>query len=416
MKKGYIFSLILSIIISQFSIFIASAQPCIPNPNSIDFDGNSTFVRINSLNGLDITNQLTIEAWIYPKSFASGPAGNSIFCKHAWGSSMYGYVLRCGGTGQLSFNFAGAVNNSPVGWQEVMSNSGALVLNTWQHVAGTFDGNMLAIYINGVLAGTYPFTGTIYPSTGYKARIGALADTVWSMSRYFHGLIDEVRVWNRALSPLEIINGMNDHIDPATQTGLVGYWRFNDGTGTLVDDLGSGNNNGTLFNGVWSTQVPFNNNSLPTPTITWVSPNLVSSYANGNQWYFRTTLISGATQQTYAPTQYGYYKVVVTDSNNCTAISLPFYYNTTGLPSIDNQDIMVTPNPVKNRLTLSVPPGLGEGNCTIFSITGDHIKSLLVEGNNPIVLDISELESGLYLIMLTDGKHCYQSKFIKTEY
>jgi hypothetical protein len=383
-----------------FSVFNAYSQPCVPNTNSIDFNGTNSFVRINTLNGLEITDQLTIEAWINPKGFATSTTGNSILCKHSWGSSMFGYVLRCGGSGQLSFNIGGAVGGSPVGWQEALSNPGSLVLNTWQHVAGTFDGNVLTLYIDGVVAGNTSFTGTIHPSTGYKARIGALADTVWGMSRYFNGLIDEVRVWNRALSPTEIVSGMNDHIDPAGQTGLVGYWRLNEGAGTMVNDLGNGNNNGTLVNGTWSAQVPFNNTSIPIPTISWASPNLVSSYSTGNQWYFGINIIPGATQQTYTPTQYGYYKVAVTDTNGCTAVSVPFYYNTTGIAEGAANSISVFPNPARDRIYINDLDDKGTVRYMINNVLGQKAtqEGWINFSNNSV--DISRLKAGIYNIKI----------------
>ncbi|MHC1706374.1 MAG: LamG-like jellyroll fold domain-containing protein [Bacteroidales bacterium] len=404
-RKSPIF-LSLIFFIFQFTFEIALGQPCIPNTNSVDFNGSSSFVRINTMNGLDVTNQLTIEAWIYPKAFASGSAGNSIFCKHAWGTSMYGYVLRCGGSGQLSFNIAGAVGGSPVGWKEVLSPLGALSLNTWQHVAATFDGSVLTLYVNGAVSGSFGFAGTIYPSIGYKARIGALADTVWSMSRYFNGMIDEVRVWNRALSPMEITSGMNDHIDPVVQTGLIGYWRFNEGSGSFVGDLGDGNNNASMVGGTWSGQVPFNNTSLPAPVISWVAPNLVSSYTTGNQWYFGTTLIPGATQQTYTPTQYGNYKVEVSDTNGCTGVSLPFNFNTTGIQDELFYRISVLPNPAGERITVSLLSTAGTLECYLYSADGRILKNKCINNASLLELPVSDLAPGVYfLTVLANGNY-----------
>src|SRR5205814_9012224 len=54
------------------------------------------------------------------------------------------------------------------------------------------------------------------------------------------------------------------------------------------------------------------------------SVRLVSNYQDGNQWYLNNSLIPGATNQTFITTQSGSYKVEVTDSNDCYAISQPF--------------------------------------------------------------------------------------------
>src|SRR5205823_3470030 len=103
----------------------------------------------------------------------------------SWSQGEQGYVLRAGGTGILSFNIAGVdTNGVPVSWVEVLSPSGALTLNTWTHVAGTYDGNNLRLYINGILIASTPFTGTIVPSTAFPARIGSLSDAQIPPSRY----------------------------------------------------------------------------------------------------------------------------------------------------------------------------------------------------------------------------------------
>ena len=75
----------------------------------------------------------------------------------------------------------------------------ALTLNSWTHLALSYDGTTLRLYVNGLQAAAQALTGPIATSTG-SLRIGGNA--VWG--EYFKGLIDEVRVYNRALSAGEI--------------------------------------------------------------------------------------------------------------------------------------------------------------------------------------------------------------------
>jgi hypothetical protein len=216
-----------------------------------------TSVDIPTDNGLDITDSITIEAWIYrTAAWSQTSAKGTIVCKHGWSGGESGYVLRAGGNGQLSFNIAGDSLGIPVSWREVVTDTAELFLNSWSHVAGTFDGYNLRLYINGVLRKTRAFTGKIVPSS-YLTKIGRLADVSQPEKRLWHGKIDEVRIWHRALSQSEIAANMNSHIDPVSANGLVGYWRLNDGSGTAIQDLGSGSNPGVLTNGAWSTVVPF---------------------------------------------------------------------------------------------------------------------------------------------------------------
>jgi hypothetical protein len=82
--------------------------------------------------------------------------------------------------------------------------SAGLVLNAWSHLASTFDGSTLRLYVNGGLVSSTAVSGSLAASTGVL-RIGG--NGVWP--EWFAGLIDEVRVYNRALSGTEIQSDMN---------------------------------------------------------------------------------------------------------------------------------------------------------------------------------------------------------------
>ena len=96
------------------------------------------------------------------------------------------------------------VNNSPsVSRPNDVSAPAALPLNTWSHLAATYDGAILRLYVNGAQVSSQARTGPIVTSSG-ALRIGG--DTVWG--EYFRGVIDEVRVYSRALTPAEIQTDM----------------------------------------------------------------------------------------------------------------------------------------------------------------------------------------------------------------
>src|SRR5262249_7873765 len=86
----------------------------------------------------------------------------------------------------------------------------ALPLNTWSHLAETYDGSSLKLYVNGVLVSSRALTGSITTS-GSPLRIGG--NSVWG--EYFNGLIDEVRVYNRALSQGEVQADLNTPVGGA---------------------------------------------------------------------------------------------------------------------------------------------------------------------------------------------------------
>src|SRR5258706_1347219 len=94
----------------------------------------------------------------------------------------------------------------------------------------------------------------------------------------------------------------------------------------------------------------------PNPSVPAITPSgdsLISDAANGYQWYFNSAMIPWATLQSYHPTQYGHYSVVITDANNCTASSIDYPFILTEVANlIDNNDLFIYPNPVDNELVV----------------------------------------------------------------
>lgn len=144
-------------------------------------------------------------------------------------------------------------------------------------------------------------------------------------------------------------------------------------------------------------------NTVPVPTITLNAGALVSSAATGNQWYLNGTLIPGATNQTYLPSQNGLYTVKVT-ANGCTSnASAEHNYQLTGIINLGNgQYIKTYPNPVQKDLVISWKiNGIPSLNLTVSDISGRKvlIKYNLIDGD---VIDLSRLAPGNYFIKIYD--------------
>jgi len=107
--------------------------------------------------------------------------------------------------GGLAWSLYTANNGSrPVGYSHIGSDvpvtgTAAVPLNTWTHLALTFDGAMLRLYVNATLVSTAVANGAMVTSTG-ALRIGG--NSVWG--EYFKGMIDEVRIYDRPLNASEI--------------------------------------------------------------------------------------------------------------------------------------------------------------------------------------------------------------------
>ena len=132
----------------------------------------------------------------------------------------------------------------------VFTGAGAVAVDTWQHVAGTWDGSELNIYVNGTLMGTTTgVVGASFTSTTNSILIGSNA-----INEDFVGSIDEVRIWSVTRSLTAIQSSMNCTADQESP-GLLAYYNFNEGTpagtnsgNTTVHDVTGHNYNGTLLN------------------------------------------------------------------------------------------------------------------------------------------------------------------------
>jgi hypothetical protein len=154
------------------------------------FDGTG-LVTVRDSASLDMAGACTIEAWIYPTGPGTGGAYGGIMV-----NKENEYEVARFQDGTIGWAFA---NSSP-GWYWV--NSGAITpLNQWSHVAVVYGGGEVSTYLNGVLANTYQGEGNI-GSVGppNDFHIGGRS----TQSQFFQGRMDEVSVYNRALTAGEI--------------------------------------------------------------------------------------------------------------------------------------------------------------------------------------------------------------------
>ena len=158
---------------------------------ALSFSGSNSLVTVSDSSSLDLTGAMTLSAWVYPTTSASG--WKTLILKERIGGLAY----------SLYANSDAALPNSTlsIGSSDRQLTVGSrLPSNTWTHLAATYNGATQRLYVNGVQVGSRAQTGTLNVSAN-PLRIGG--NTVWA-NEYFKGLIDEVRVYNRALSQAEI--------------------------------------------------------------------------------------------------------------------------------------------------------------------------------------------------------------------
>ena len=161
----------------------------------MNFDGVNDLVNINHSTSLNLTSAFTLEAWVRPTNVAGW---RDILMKEIPGNQSYSLYATDGPNGP-------AASYANVNSEVSARGGGTLPLNTWTHVASTFGGGSLKLYINGVLVNTQSLTGNVRTST-LPLRIGG--NLIWT-DENFAGQIDEVRVYNRSLTQAEIQANMN---------------------------------------------------------------------------------------------------------------------------------------------------------------------------------------------------------------
>ncbi|HVQ58803.1 MAG TPA: LamG-like jellyroll fold domain-containing protein [Solirubrobacterales bacterium] len=166
---------------------------------ALSFDGVNDKVDVLDANSLDLTTGMTLEAWVKP---TTNSGWRTALMKERGANLLYA-LYASNGVAPNAENFTAAENavNAPA--------VNALPLNAWTHIASTYDGTSLKLFVNGTQVGTKAATGAM-PNTTGALRIGGNAP--WG--EYFSGLIDEVRVYNRALTATEIGTDMLTAIGP----------------------------------------------------------------------------------------------------------------------------------------------------------------------------------------------------------
>jgi hypothetical protein len=159
---------------------------------ALDFDGSNDKVTIPHHDDL-VAESITLAAWVYLKQSKTWSA---ILSK----DEQVSYWLGVGGATPLFLLSPDGSSGSQVRfWAD-----SAIALNNWHFIAATYDGNYVQLYIDGSPSGgPQGYNGGIYQGTSQVLIGGSI---MWeSYSNTFNGIIDDVRIYNRALSPEEIL-------------------------------------------------------------------------------------------------------------------------------------------------------------------------------------------------------------------
>jgi hypothetical protein len=298
------------------------------------------------------------------------------------------FMWNANGFQQINFNF----KNGNIG-----STNGVLPLNTWKHVCCVRAGTALRIYVNGLLnaTGTPSTTAPVY---SFPARFGTMFFNGFSPPEYngHNGKIDEFRIYNRALTAIEIIQ-LSSVALPIKISSFTGVNKNNTislNWQTLYEQNSSHYNVQRSVDGVNFTDV-------------------AKVAANGNSGiplnYSYIDVLPGAVKM--FKTVFYRLKSVDIDGNfnNSDILAL----------QLDKTDIqlLLSPNPAKDILQVQTGSGLaGNGVLTITDAMGRQVYKKNIElqaGSNSIPVNISLLGAGVYNVRLINDNQSFVKQFVK---
>ena len=203
---------------------------------ALSFDGSNDYINTN---GGTISSAWSVEFWIKKASNKSA---------HTLTNNA-----NSGNSGTWSLRLAQWNNINKVGITKygvkdyyINDSKANLSIDTWEHVAWTYQNNLVTVYINGEsLGSTYSRGPLANGAILYWNLIGKSSITI-------HGEIDEFRVWSDVRTQTELKDNMFKELN-GNENGLMAYYKMTEGSGTTVTDNSSNSNNGTISGASWVT-------------------------------------------------------------------------------------------------------------------------------------------------------------------
>ena len=194
------------------------------------FEDNGGYVHCGTGPDFDITDAITVTAWIAVNDFTRN--WQAILTK---GDSAY-RLHRFGTNDSLAFHCTRQEGGTFQANGTISVNDGL-----WHHAAGVYDGSQIYLYIDGILDVNQPASGTIN-TNAFPVMLGENAE---SIRRIWDGLIDDARIYDRALSTSEINALVNYNASPPFDA--VAHWKLDEGSGIIAHDSAPGGlHDGTL--------------------------------------------------------------------------------------------------------------------------------------------------------------------------
>lgn len=318
---------------------------------ALDFNGATDKIYTDTYSAA--TNSLTLEAWIYPRA-----------------TNYRRIISNHDGTpnpGEFLFDTSSPTNNGrglrfyvvgPSNATHSVTISNVLTLNTWNHVASSFDNGLMRIYVNGNIVATSTASFTTIPAHVNEITIGE--DPLTIIPEYFNGLIDDVRIWNTARTVTQISGNMNNCL-LGNESGVKNYWKFFENSGTKVLDIVT-NSVGSMSGGMTATSWTSGNVNCGTAFCTFTMTNLKT--------------ITVAT---------------------CTGLEEL---------SLANHEVVAYPNPANSSITIKTNENIE--TVTVYNLLGE-----MVQQESTTSFSVEQLPAGIYTLQIKTQNGMSTTRFVK---
>ncbi len=432
-----------------FLVFIGYSNAQVQH-NCMSFDGVNDYISAANASGLIAGGTgITMTCWAYIDTPLTNNTNYNGLLGFRNNTNADFYMLQLA-NGNMEARFRNSAGTA-------YTISRAVTRYSWQHFALTYDGSKLRFFVNGAMTDSIIATGTITNATIPFL----MGKTFWNTTQFMlHGKLDEVSLWNKGLKYDEVYCAYKSTID-TSKSGLLLYYDFNQGVAggnntsiTSVKDsrlninasiigmplTGNGSNfvqgvdNATLLNqnicqgqtfnfvgqplsnsGFYVHRYPGSNSCDSVVELNLDVTNLTATQQGNSiqaaqagatyQWFDCSTnqIISGATAQTYSPSNNGNYAAIVTTSN-CTDTTNCVPYIFVGISKVDDSELQLFPNPANSELFINMTDMPINSSYSIINIEGQIILSGSIR-NAKQPINISNLSKGIYFVQINSDNY-----------
>lgn len=206
----------------------------VPKQSVLEFDGLDDRLTVASAPELDFEGAFTVEAWIYPYDVKNDPGGSERTILRKGYAKMDTTDYRRTTNYHLFFDVRRG--SGILGFQGARTPKHTVEKEAWHHVAGVFDprDSTSTIYVNGERAAEVRGDSIPVPNSD-PLTLGLSLMAGGGLQDAYHGLLSEVRIWNKIRTQSQIQTNMRRTM-AGDEGGLVAYWKMDDPSGQIIAD------------------------------------------------------------------------------------------------------------------------------------------------------------------------------------